>query len=206
MPPSPLSLPRVARRSRRALSPRAMFLDGFLRHPGLIGSVVPSSRSLVDRLLAPVDWNQVGTVVEYGPGVGPFCRPLLERLPRDAAYVAIDANPDFVAYLRRTITDPRLHVVHGSAADVATILADHGLDGADHVLSGIPFSTLPDGVGERIVAATHDALRPGGGFLAYQTSPRVHALLTPLFPRIDTGMAWWNLPPARLYWAWKDAA
>jgi phospholipid N-methyltransferase len=204
MPPSPIALVRAVRRSRRAPSPYAMFLKGFLRHPGEIGSIIPSSRQLVDRMLAPIDWSAVKTMVEYGPGVGPFCAPILDRLAHDATYVAIDADLDFVRYLRRAFTDPRLHVVHGSAADVATILGDRGLEAADHVLSGIPFSTLPAGIGERIVAETHAILRPGGALMAYQTSPHVRGLVDPVFARIETGMAWWNIPPARLYWAWKE--
>jgi phospholipid N-methyltransferase len=205
MPPSPIALARASRRSRGAPSPYAMFLKGFIRNPGKIGSIIPSSRRLVDHMLAPVDWAAVRTFVEYGPGVGPFIGPVLEHLAPDATYVAIDADADFVRYLRRAFHDPRLHVVHGSAADVATILGDRGLEGADHVVSGLPFSTLPAGVGEHIVAATHAVLRPGGALMAYQTSPHVGSLLAPVFPRIETGMAWWNIPPARLYWAWKDA-
>lgn len=206
MPSSPLAQARATRRRwwQGVSSPQAMFLSGFLRHPGLIGSAVPSSRQLVDRMLAPVDWGAVRTFVEYGPGVGPFCQPVLDRLGPDATYVAIDANPDFIPYLRRTFRDPRLQVVHGSAADVTSILADHGLDGADHVLSGIPFSTLPAGVGESIVRHTHDVLRPGGAFLIYQMAARVRRLVDPVFPRVDQSVAWWNIPPARLYWAWKD--
>jgi phospholipid N-methyltransferase len=205
MPSSPIALARIVRRSRHAPSPRAKFLAEFLRHPGKIGSAVPSSRQLIDRMLAPIDWAAVETFVEYGPGVGPFCRPILERLNLNATYIAIDTNPDFVSYLRRSVTDARFHAVQGSAADVASILASHGLETADHVLSGIPFSTLPAGVGERIIEKAHDVLRPGGAFLAYQTSSRVRRLLDPVFPRIDHAMAWWNLPPAHLYWAWKGA-
>jgi len=181
-----------------------MFLNGFLRHPGMIGSIMPSSRHLVERMLAPVDWAAVKTVVEYGPGVGPFCQPVLDRLGQDTTYVAIDANPDFVRYLRRAFPDPRLQVVHGSAADVATILTDRGLEGAECVLSGIPFSTLPPGIGERIVKATHDILSPKGAFLVYQVSSRVRQLLDPVFPDVETAIAWRNLPPLRLYWARKE--
>jgi phospholipid N-methyltransferase len=205
MPSSPLAFARTIGRARHIPSPWAKFLAEFIRHPGMIGSAVPSSRQLIDRMLAPIDWATVETFVEYGPGVGPFCRPILDRLSRDATYIAIDTNPDFVDYLRRAVIDPRFHAVHGSAADVASILASHGRETADYVLSGIPFSTLPAGVGERIVEETHRAVRPGGAFLAYQTSSRVLRLLSPVFPRIDSAMAWWNVPPARLYWAWKDS-
>ncbi len=205
MPPSPIAVARAIRRSERAPSARTMFLDGFLRHPGMIGSIIPSSRYLIDAMLAPIDWGSVRTFVEYGPGVGPFCRPILERLSTDARYVAIDANPDFVRYLRRTVHDPRLDIVHGSAAEVERILVDRGLERADQVLSGIPFSTLPPGIGERIVAVTHNILAPGGAMMIYQFSSRVRRLLDPAFKRIDTAIAWRSLPPARLFWAWKEA-
>jgi len=72
------------------------------------------------------------------------------------------------------------------------------------MLSGLPFSTLPEGVGPTIAAETFKALRPGGAFLVYQFSPRVKDFLVPYADRIDHAMEWWNVPPAQLYWAWKD--
>ncbi len=198
----------AARRQRRAaagvLSPWGMFLRGFLKHPVMVGSVVPSSGVLIRKMLGPVDWANTKLFVEYGPGVGTFCRPILEKLAPDAKLLAIDTNPDFVRYLRHEITDPRFAAVNGSAADVRSIVADHGFESADYVLSGLPFSTLPAGVGPAIAEATHDVLRPGGAFLVYQFSPRVKDFLDPHFARIDHGMEWWNVPPAQLYWAWKD--
>ena len=94
--------------------------------------------------------------------------------------------------------------MNGSAADVERIVADHGFAHADYVLSGLPFSTLPPGVGPAIAAATHRVLRPDGAFLVYQFSPKVKDFLVPHWADIDHGMEWWNVPPAQLYWAWKD--
>src|SRR4029077_16619192 len=106
----------------------------------------------ITRMLRPVDWATTQVFVEYGPGVGTFTRPVLDLLAPDAKLIAIDTNPDFVAYLRREIPDPRLHCVGGSDADGATILGEHGHDHADYILSGLPFSTLPPGVGPQIAA------------------------------------------------------
>ena len=111
--------------------------------------------------------------VEYGPGVGTFTRPILDWLGADARLIAIDTNADFIRYPERDIDDPRLVAVTGSAADVAQIIADRGFDHADYVLSGLPFSTLPPGVGDAIGAATASVIRPGGAFLVYQFSPKV---------------------------------
>ncbi len=189
---------------RRAPSPRWQFLRGFLKHPVMVGSIIPSSRTLIERMLKPVDWETTKLVVEYGPGVGTFTRPILEKLGDKGVLIAIDTNADFIRYLRESIPDERLVAVTGSAADVDQIVHDHGFDHADYVLSGIPFSTLPPGVGDAIGKATAKVLRPGGAFLVYQFSAKVFDFISPHFDRIDRGFEWINVPPAKLFWAWKS--
>jgi phospholipid N-methyltransferase len=197
---------RLVRRSaRRSASPHWQFLRGFLKHPVMVGSIIPSSRVLIEKMLGPVDWDNTKVFVEYGPGVGTFTRPILEKLAPDATLVTIDTNPDFTHYLKESIDDPRLVAVHGSAADVEKILGDRGLGKADYVLSGLPFSTLPPGLGDAIAKATAAVIRPGGAFLVYQFSPKVRDFIAPHFDRIDRGFEWINVPPATLFWAWKKA-
>ena len=203
--PSPITAARRDRsRPAGVPGPWGMFIQGFIKHPVMVGSVVPSSGRLIRQMLGPVDWRRCKLFVEYGPGVGTFCRPVLDRMAPDAKLIAVDTNADFIRYLDHTIDDPRFIAVNGSAADVERIVADHGFAHADYVLSGLPFSTLPPGVGPAIAAATHRVLRPGGAFLVYQFSPKVKDFLVPHWSRIDHGMEWWNVPPAQLYWGWKD--
>jgi phospholipid N-methyltransferase len=109
-------------------------------------------------------------------------------------------------YLRKEIPDPRLVPVHASAADVEQVVKDHGFDHADYVLSGLPFSTLPPGVGDAIGQATARVTRPGGAFLVYQFSPKVRDFIAPYFDRLDRGFEWINVPPAVLFWAWREPA
>jgi phospholipid N-methyltransferase len=191
------------RRDRRSPSPHWQFLRGFLKNPVMVGSVIPSSRVLIDKMLDPVDWANTRLFVEYGPGVGTFTRPVLDRLAPDATLVTIDTNPEFTRYLKASIDDPRLVAVNGSAADVEKILADRELGSADYVLSGLPFSTLPAGVGDDIAEATANVIRPGGAFLVYQFSPKVLDFIRPHFAPIKRGFEWINVPPATLFWAYK---
>jgi len=192
------------RHDRRSQSPRWEFLRGFLKNPVMVGSVIPSSRVLIDRMLRPVDWDNTRLFVEYGPGVGTFTRPVLDKLGPDGRLVTIDTNGDFTNYLRDSIDDPRLIAVTGSAADVEKILEERGLGQADYVLSGLPFSTLPAGVGEDIAEATATVIRPGGAFLVYQFSPKVKDFIDPHFERIERGFEWVNVPPATLFWAYRE--
>jgi len=180
-----------------------LFFRQFLASPKSVGSIIPTSQAAIDALLAPVDWARCRTFVEYGPGTGVFTRSVLARARPDLRLIAIDTNPVFIDHLRETIPDPRLSAVHGSAGDVPVILADHGRDAADFILSGLPFSTLPDGVGNHIVAATHAALAPGGAFLVYQYSLFVLPMLRKHFACIDVEREWRCIPPARLMRAWK---
>ena len=194
----------VRRRDRRTPSPQWQFLRGFFKNPVMVGSVIPSSRVLIDKMLRPVDWENTRLFVEYGPGVGTFTRPILDLLGPDAKLVTIDTNPDFTKFLNQSIDDPRLIAVTGSAADVETILAERGLGQADYVVSGLPFSTLPPGVGDAIAGATSRVIRPGGAFLVYQFSPKVKDFIQPHFERIERGFEWVNVPPATLFWAWRE--
>ena len=192
------------RRDRRSPSPQWQFLRGFLKNPVMVGSIIPSSRVLIEKMLRPVDWDNTRLFVEYGPGVGTFTRPILDNLGPDATLVTIDTNPEFTNYLTKSIDDPRLVAVTGSAADVEAILAKRGLGQADYILSGLPFSTLPPGVGDAIAEATAKVIRPGGAFLVYQFNPKVRDFIDPHFERIDRGFEWINVPPATLFWAWRE--
>ena len=198
--------PRLGLRERifRALGAPGVFFKGFLQEPRMVGSVIPSSRFTIDAMLEPVDWNRCKLFVEYGPGVGTFCQPVLDRLPRDGELLVIDTNPLFIDYLKRTIRDSRFHAVLGSAEDVEEIVRMIGHDKADYVLSGLPFSTLPDGVGPRIVEATARVIREGGAFMTYQFKGAARDLTARFFPRVTTGFTWANIPPCILAWGWKD--
>ena len=197
---------KFGRRMERAIGPAGVFLRGFVEHPRMVGSIIPSSRATIGRMLAPVKWDECKLFVEYGPGVGTFCRPVLDRLQRDAELLVIDTNPLYIDYLRRTISDSRFHAVLGSAADVEAIVASIGHDHADYVLSGLPFSTLPPGIGPAVAAATYRIIRPGGAFLTYQFSAVARDLTAAHFDRVETGFVWRNVPPCLLAWGWKDEA
>lgn len=194
----------MRRRIGRYLAQCSVFFRGFVEHPKMVGSIIPSSRFTVKRMLEPVDWRSCRVFVEYGPGIGTFCQPVLDRMSGDGTLIVIDTNPLYIDYLKGAIRDKRFHAVHGSAEDVEAIVRDLGFDHADYVLSGLPFSTLPSGVAPAIAAATHRVLRPGGAFLVYQFTAACRDYMRPHFARIDSGFEWLNVLPCKLFWGWKS--
>jgi phospholipid N-methyltransferase len=192
-------MPSNTRLRRSRVREMGLFARNFVKHPRMLGSVIPSSRYLIERVLRRVDWERARVVVEYGPGVGTFTREILARLHPDGALVVLETNPDFVRHLAESIHDPRLHVVHASAAAIGDTLRERGLGGADYVISGIPFSTLPAEVREEVLAATVSALEPGGSFLVYQFSARVLPDLRRVFGSVRRGYEPRNVLPAQLF-------
>src|SRR3546814_9904895 len=86
--------------------PLTMFARGFLKNPVMVGSVIPSSRFLIEKILAPVNWGRADVFVEFGPGVGTITKPILDRLKPDAKLIAVDTNADFCASLRHEFAAP----------------------------------------------------------------------------------------------------
>jgi phospholipid N-methyltransferase len=97
------------------------------------------------------------------------------------------------------LLDDRLHVVHGSAAEVDRVLAKLELKHADYVISGIPFSTLSSVLRDSILRATHSVLHPRGAFLVYQFSGAVLPYLERIFGKVSRDFALLNILPARVF-------
>lgn len=184
---------------------RIEFLKGFLRNPKEVGSLIPSSRFLMRRVLECGDFAKARVVVELGPGTGVFTREILRRMRPDGKLVAVEINPSFVDMLRRAYRDPRLFLYEGSAADLEKALIEAGVARADLVVSGIPFSTLARRTREATLEAARRVLRPGGYFLAYQFRSHVRRFADPVFGPGVTHREFWNLPPMRIY-VWRRPA
>jgi phospholipid N-methyltransferase len=189
----------MGRNGRSGAAELLLFASNFIRHPHMLGSIIPSSRYLVNQVLAPVDWGRAQVIVEYGPGVGTFTAEILRRMRPDARLVVFETNADFVKHLRESFTDPRLHVEHASAAEVQTVIERLGLPRPAYIISGIPLGSMPLPLQAEIVGKTREALAPGGQFHVYQFTSRVLPVLQRTFQHVRRSVERRNLPPAQLF-------
>lgn len=173
----------------------------FIEYPTMVGSAFPASHWLVDRMLAPIDWQRIQLFVEFGPGTGAFTRAVLARLSTSAVLLALDTSEAFVDHLRASIDDPRFEAVCESAANVAAVLRERGLPSADCILSGLPFSTLERYEADRTMRASRAILASNGMFCAYQMRRTIKPLLETYIGPIHSAFEWRNIPPCHLYWA-----
>ena len=190
---------QAAQKSAVQTSAVALFARNFLKYPSMLGSVVPSSRFLVKNIMSQVDWDRARVVVEFGPGVGTITREVLKHMRPDAVLVVIELNEEFVEYLRTTIRDPRLRIVHGSAAHVRRILAEYGLAPADYIISSLPYSLLPEALRQEIVAESRNALKAQGSLLVFQYNRTLLPYLKSSFSSVKLNFQLFNILPALIF-------
>ncbi len=169
----------------RPIRDSVKFLGSFVRRPGQVGAVMPSSRYLADLLVGDLSMLEPGdVVVEYGPGTGPMTKVIDERLPDGVEYLGIELEEKFHSMLEDRY--PHLRFVRGSAADVRSILTEHRLAMPKRIISGIPFASLPENVQQAIVLGTQEALHRDGEFRTFQY---VHAYGLPAARRFRQAMS-----------------
>jgi phospholipid N-methyltransferase len=176
-----------------------LFARNFLKFPAMLGSVVPSSRFLVNDVLSRVDWGRARVIVEFGPGVGTMTREILRRMHPQAILIAIELNPEFVEFLGSELCDPRLHVVNASAAAVRQVLDSLGLGDADCIISGLPYTNMSDATRRTILQQSRTALHPEGALLIYQFTATILPYLQSSFGSVRQRFQPLNILPARIF-------
>ena len=109
--------------------------------------------------------------------------------------IAFEVSEDLCDDMR-AIGDPRLVVAQDSAEHIGKYLDRIGAERADHIVSAIPFAALPRHLGERIVTAARDHLRPGGCYNQVHYSLMTKAYYERAFGRVEARRVYLNLPPA----------
>lgn len=126
------------------------FVREFLRYPGQVGALWPSSDLLAEKIVEMAGVARAPTVLEIGAGTGVFTRRIAEVLPEGACCIVLERNPGMAIGLKNTL--PELDVVEGCA----TRLADHwngrGWGPVRAVVSGLPWAVFDAGLQEAILS------------------------------------------------------
>lgn len=165
-----------------------------------VGAVAPTSPTSVKYICRQVEFNRPVVVVEYGPGTGAFTRYLLKHLHPQSTLIGIEMNREFARKLRsfrkkKQIKNPNFVVARENACNVEAVLAKHGCEQADYIISGIPFSFMDDQTKHQIVQSTRRALTAEGKFLVYQYSFAMRPMLEQYFSEVALKRSLLNLPP-----------
>ncbi len=171
------------------------FLREYFSAPDTIGAIAPSSRYLAASMTAFIDFDKADCIVEYGAGTGVFNREVATR--RDTTYIVIEQNDRFYEILRKQFYGmPGVVLIHGDAANVCGFLREQGFRHADYIISGLPFTSLPQQVSRRILSQTQKAIGIEGIFITFQYTLLRKTFLENYFNIQKIVRVWRNLPPA----------
>ena len=91
------------------------FLKAFLKNPGKVGAIAPSSPELAAEMLQGIEPDDDNIVLELGVGTGAITKYLQEIIPSRRSYLGIELDDNLVKSLKTKFDD--LNIICGSAAD-----------------------------------------------------------------------------------------
>lgn len=183
-----------------------IFFREYLRNWKSVGAVAPSSRALARRMMEAAEVWRAAHVLELGPGTGAFTRAIADSMSRDARYLGIEMNGEFVKKLR--LLFPAFRFQQAAAQEFDFEADDGDARPFDVIVSGLPWTAFPVGLQCAILDHVLPRLAPGGrfatfaywGFHQLPSGRRFRALLHGRLHGVEiTRVVWRNLPPAFVY-------
>jgi phosphatidylethanolamine/phosphatidyl-N-methylethanolamine N-methyltransferase len=190
----------------RNIGHRIKFIRQFISSPKHTGAISPSSRFLARRMVDGLGIESAEVVVEAGPGTGVFTTEILPRLAEGADFHAIEMNPAMAKIFKKRHPSALLHL--DSAVNIGSLLAEHGHNHTDVIVSGLPWAAFDESLQDELLDAMLGVLRPGGAFATFAylqglllpAGKRFRAKLHQRFSEVKTTPAvWLNIPPAIVY-------
>ena len=181
-------------------------VDRFIRNINKTGAISCCSEDVANALAQRANLAGSKTVVELGSGTGAITKILIENLPKDTLFFALELNEQFVEETKKSC--PGVNVYHDTAENIKVHLTKHGLETCDCIISTLPWTIFEKDLQERILNAIWDVLPEGGEFLtvAYTFSAllpagrRFRGLMDNRFSEVSrTKPIWKNLPPVYVY-------
>ncbi len=186
--------------------PGISFAKQFLRAPRSTGAVTASSPRLIGQISQTVDFTNVNSIVELGPGSGVITEEIARQKQPDTCFIALELNPEFAEQTR--LRCPEVLVYADNALNIQQRLHVHDIDATDCVVSALPWALFDAATQRSLVQAIASAMTPEGIFIFYAyagfnlmpASVRFRSILSGSFACVEPSkIIWGNLPPAIVY-------
>ncbi|MEO2202786.1 methyltransferase domain-containing protein [Paenibacillus pabuli] len=173
-----------------------LFLKSFLNSPKHVGSVIPSSRFLASKMVSHAPWLEIQAVAELGAGTGAITRHIESQIQDSTKVFVFETNNTMRTNLQTTF--PRFSF-YPNAAHLVASMKQEGARQLDCIFSGLPFFNFEPELRNTIIDQVHQALKPGGLFIAFQYSLQMRKTLSKYFIIENIDVVPMNIPPAFVY-------
>ncbi len=135
------------------------FLQAFLKNPAKVGSIKPSSPELAQKMIEGITPDRDNAVLELGVGTGAITKFLQDIVQDERSYLGIELDRDLVRLLKRNF--PEMEIVRGNAMDAWSIHQRSGTGNIRYIICCLPFVSLPNEVGEKILHEVDKFMQQG---------------------------------------------
>ena len=178
---------------------RYAFFKVAIRNLKTSGTIIPSSRFLVKKMLNKVDFSKADVIVELGPGNGVITKNILKKLHPKAILICFEINDSFYNELKKN-DHPQLKVLNVSAEMITEELQTLGHPNSCHIISSLPLTNIPEEISKNILNNSYISLKDNGTFIQFQYSFTYFKKLKTVFNKAVTlDFELLNVPPAIIY-------
>jgi phospholipid N-methyltransferase len=142
------------------------FLQAFIKNPLKVGAITPSSPELASKMIKDIEPDENNLVLELGVGTGAITKFLQDIVPDEKSYLGIELDGNLVKSLKTKFPD--LKIIRGNACDLEKIHQKSNLGKVGYIICCLPFVSLPNEVGEKILSEIDKFMQQGCMFRTFQ--------------------------------------
>lgn len=175
------------------------FIKEFIKNPKFIGAVAPSSKYLAEKMIESIDFKDCNCIIEYGPGTGVFTEKLITRKKENTILIIFENNKDFYNELIKIYGyKNNVKIINDGAENTNKYLEYYSIKEVDYIVSGLPFTSLPGNISDKILKSTKEMLKNKGQFITFQYSLVKINFFKSYFNNIKSNKVILNIPLAHV--------
>jgi len=177
---------------------KTKFFLQYLKNPRDVGSITPSSKYLIKKMISQIDFPNARYILELGSGNGCITKELLKNMDLESKLITFETNEKFCETISK-IEDERLYIINDSAENILHYLEKLKIKKADYIISGLPLAILPKDTRKIILNSISKSLKENGLYIQFQYSLRSYKQIKQLFSQVNVNFTPLNIPPAFIY-------
>lgn len=135
------------------------FLQAFIKNPLKVGAITPSSPELAREMLKGIEPDEKNIILELGVGTGAITKFIEEKVPDEKSYLGVELDEKLVNSLN--VRFPNLKILKGNACELEKIHKKSGLGKVSYIICCLPFVSMPNDVGEKILSEIETFMAQG---------------------------------------------
>lgn len=164
------------------------------------GTVAPSSKFLIAKMIKDVDFKTAKVILEYGMGDGCITEAIIKNKDDETVLIGFEINDAFFQQCEAKFKHHKnVFLLKESATEIDKILLEHKITEVDYVISSLPLTLIDDNTSIDILTKTKQVMASKALYVQYQYSLSKYRLLKKMFGKIKIDFTAKNIPPAFIY-------